>query len=92
MINSMAKRLCPECGGEIKEGYTHLDYDLDGIRVSVSHVPADVCSSCGEFFLRSRIAMDVNWLVNRVVEDVRSFVKLESILGKRAERKIAITT
>jgi len=89
--NSMAKQLCPECGGEIKKGYTNLEYDLDGIRVSVSNVPADVCFSCGEFFLRSRIAMDVNWLVNRVVEDVRSFVKLEPTLGERAERKIAIT-
>ena len=87
----MAKRLCPECGGEIKEGYIRLEYDLDGIRVSVGHVPADVCSSCGESFLRSRIAMDVNWLVNRVAEDVRSFVKLEPILGERAERKVAIT-
>ena len=87
----MAKRLCPECGGEIREGYTQLEYNLDDIRVSVSNVPADVCSSCDESFLRSRIAIDVNRLVNRVVEDVRSFVKLEPALRERVQRKIAIT-
>ena len=86
----MAKRLCPECGGEIKAGYTSLEYDLEGIQVSVDNVPADVCSICGEFFLRSRIATDLNRLVNRVVEDVKSFVRLEPILGKKVERKIAI--
>jgi YgiT-type zinc finger domain-containing protein len=87
----MTKRWCPECGGEIEAGYTNLEYDLKGIQVSVDNAPADVCSNCGESFLRSRVAMDLNRMVNRVIEDVRSFVKLEPILGKVSERKIAIT-
>ena len=86
----MTKRWCPECGGEIEAGYTNLEYDLEGIQVSVDNVPADVCFICGESFLRSRIATDLNRLVNRVVEDVKSFVTLEPALGKKVERKIAI--
>ena len=88
----MAKeRMCPECKGVVKPGQTELVYELAGVKIMVKNVTANVCSKCGQSFISGRVAEDVNRLVNRVTEDINSFVKTQPQLGGgRKEVAIAV--
>mgnify|MGYP001584273829 FL=1 len=83
------ERRCPECKGVIKPGRTELVYELVSIKITVKNVTANVCSKCGQSFIAGRVAEDVNRLVNRVVEDIVSFVKTQPQVGKR-RKEVAI--
>lgn len=76
------QRICPECKGLIKPGQTELVYELSGVKITVKNVIANVCGKCGQSFISGRVAEDVNRLVNRVTEDVNSFVKNQPQFGK----------
>ena len=83
-------RKCPECGGEVRPGQTKLIYDLQ-YRVQVTNVSANVCTQCGEVFIPGRVAIEVDRLVNRVIEDVESFAKTQpQHNGASASKEIAI--
>ena len=88
----MAKeRMCPECKGVVKPGRTELVYELAGVKIMVKNVTANVCSKCGQSFISGRVAENVNRLVNRVTEDINSFVKTQPQLGGgRKEVAIAV--
>lgn len=58
----------------MRPGFTELVYDLQ-YRVRINNVPANVCTQCGEAFIAGRVAIEVDRLVNRVIEDVESFAK-----------------
>ena len=83
------ERKCPECGGIVRPGYTELVYELE-CQVQIKDVPANVCSQCGEAFITGRVAAEVNRLVNRVVEDVTSFLKTQPQTRKTRAIAIAI--
>ncbi|MBI1929716.1 YgiT-type zinc finger protein [Candidatus Poribacteria bacterium] len=74
-------RKCPECKGVVQPGRTELVYELANIKITVKNVPANVCSQCGQSFISGRVAEDVNRLVNRVIEDINSFVKTQPQVG-----------
>lgn len=83
-------RKCPECGGEIKPGHTEVVYDLQ-YRVQINNVPANICSKCGEVFIPGHIALEVDRLVTRVIEDAESFAKsLPPRTGAPTSKEIAI--
>ena len=83
--------MCPECKGVVKPGQTELVYELAGVKIMVKNVTANVCSKCGQSFISGRVAEDVNRLVNRVTEDINSFVKTQPQLGGgRKEVAIAV--
>ena len=88
----MAKeRMCPECKGVVKPGRTELVYELAGVKIMVKNVTANVCSKCGQSFISGRVAENVNRLVNRVTEDINSFVRTQPQLGGgRKEVAIAV--
>ncbi len=65
---------CPECGGPVQPGLTEVVYDLQ-YRVRINNVTAHICAQCGEVFIDGSVASEVNRLINRVIEDVESFVK-----------------
>jgi ribosomal protein S27AE len=50
-------------------------FEVDDNRVTVSNVPAKVCPNCGQEFVDGYVAENVNRLVDRVIEDVDSYVK-----------------
>ncbi|MBI1821800.1 MAG: YgiT-type zinc finger protein [Nitrospirae bacterium] len=83
------ERICPECKGIIKPGKTELVYELSGIKITIKNVSADVCSKCGQSFISGRVAEDVNRLVNRVIEDINSFIKTQPHPGER-RKEVAI--
>ena len=85
------ERICPECDGVVKPGRTELVYELANIKITVKNVTANVCGKCGQSFISGRVAEDVNRLVNRVIEDINSFVKTQpQVGGGRKEVAIAV--
>jgi len=68
-------RRCPECKSEIKPGNTELIYDLKERKITIKNVPANICSKCGEVFIPARVASEVNRMINRIAEDIDSFIK-----------------
>jgi len=83
------KRLCPECKGIIKSGHTEMIYELKDIKITVKNVTANICSKCGQSFISGNVAEEVNRLVNRVREDINSFVKTQPEVSK-GHREVAI--
>ena len=83
------ERKCPECKGLIKPGRTQLTYELSGVKIIVKNVTANVCCECGQSFIPGRVAEDVNRLVNRIIEDINSFVKTQPHFGK-GPKEVAI--
>lgn len=65
-------------------------YELKSITVTVKHVIANVCSKCGQAFISGHVAEEVNRLVNRVSEDVNSFIKTQPEVRGRHKKEIAI--
>jgi len=83
------ERLCPECRGIVKLGKTELVYELSDIKITVKNVTANVCSKCGQSFVSGRVAEDVNRLVNRITEDLNSFIKTQP-QSYKGHKEIAI--
>lgn len=59
---------CPLCGGEMKDGVTTIPF-LSGDRVTViKNVPAEICSDCGEAYMKSSAVDKVESLLDRLEE------------------------
>lgn len=59
-------RRCPLCGGEMKDGITTIPFML-GERVTViKNVPAEICSDCGEAYMKSSVVDRIESLLDRV--------------------------
>ena len=56
--------LCPMCGGRKTAGRTTYSVDLGFGIVVVRNVPATVCSQCGEEWIGTDIARQLERLVN----------------------------
>ncbi|TAL25888.1 MAG: YgiT-type zinc finger protein [Nitrospirae bacterium] len=83
------KRICPECKGIIKSGRTEMVYELENMKITIKNVTANICGKCGQSFVSGRVAEEVNRMVNRVSEDINSFVKTQPEVS-RGHRKVAI--
>jgi YgiT-type zinc finger domain-containing protein len=81
---------CPECGQRVKDDVVEMVFELRDTYVTVKNVPAKVCSSCGQEFVDGYVAENVNRLVDRIVEDVDSYVK-KVARPPITSRQIAIT-
>lgn len=59
---------CPLCRGKMEEGKTNLPYALESDKIIVvTHVPALVCTQCGDDF----IGIDVVRKVEKVLEKIK---------------------
>jgi YgiT-type zinc finger domain-containing protein len=59
---------CPLCGGELAEGITTIPF-LIGEKVAVvKNVPAEICSDCGEAYMKSSVTGKVESLLDRLEE------------------------
>jgi len=83
------ERKCPECKGVVKPGRTELAYELAGVKITVKNVRASVCSKCGQSFISGRVAEEVNRLVNRITEDINSFVRTQPQVSE-GSKEVAI--
>lgn len=64
-------------------------FEVKDLKVTVKNVSANICSECGQSFVSGRVAEEVSWLVNRVSEDVNSFIKTQPKMRK-GHKEIAI--
>jgi len=84
-------RKCPECSGAVLPGETNMVFEQADTVFTIKNVSADVCTACGQSFITGHVASEVNRLVNRMSEDVQSFVKtVPGIAGRRHEVAIAV--
>ncbi len=59
---------CPLCGGEMHDGITTLSF-LMGEKVAIiKNVPAEICSDCGEAYMKSHVTGTVEALLDRIEE------------------------
>jgi YgiT-type zinc finger domain-containing protein len=85
------RKKCPECSGTILPGETNMVFEMADTVFTIKNVSADVCTACGQSFVSGHVASEVNRLVNRMSEDVQSFVKtVPGIAGRRHEVAIAV--
>lgn len=54
---------CPQCGGSVEERRITLVYPLDATSRMIRGVPAGVCQSCGERFLRPEVTTKIEKLL-----------------------------
>ena len=85
----LEERICPECKGVVKPGYTEMVYELDNIKITIKKVTANICSNCGQSFISGHTAKDINRLVNRITEDVTSFIKTQPHISK-GQKEVSI--
>ena len=64
-------------------------YKLDDLKITIKNVKANICSQCGQAFISGRVAEELNRLVNRVSEDVTSFIKTQPDI-KHGHKEVAI--
>ena len=64
---------CHVCGGEsAKEQYVSEVLDVDGQRVLVEHIPAQVCTRCSEASISRETTQRVRLLVHGAGQPVRT--------------------
>ena len=75
---------CPLCQGEKKAGYTTYSVDLGFGVVVVRRVPAQICSQCGEEWIDSKTAKELEEVINsaRQRRHPLEVVSFEEILRK----------
>ena len=56
---------CPLCAGQLKRGTTTFTADFGAGVVVVRHVPAHVCSQCGEAWIEDASAAHLERLVEQ---------------------------
>lgn len=59
---------CPLCGGDKRKGHTTYTVDLGYGVVVVRDVPAKICSQCGEEWIDSKIAEELENIIESARE------------------------
>jgi len=55
---------CPLCGGGLHDGASAMPFFLDDKIVVVKDVPSEVCADCGEAYMKSGAAKNVEKLLD----------------------------
>ncbi|MEW6408674.1 MAG: type II toxin-antitoxin system MqsA family antitoxin [Nitrospirota bacterium] len=62
---------CPLCGGEMHDGITAAPFFIGDKIIVIKDVPAELCSDCGESYMKSSVVDKVENLLDRL-EDLHS--------------------
>jgi YgiT-type zinc finger domain-containing protein len=57
-------KTCPLCGGELHDGRSAIPFFIGNRIIVVRDVPAEVCSDCGEAYMKSSVAGNVEKLLD----------------------------
>ena len=65
---------------EIVDGFTSITFEREEFRVLINHVPAHICSSCGEAIVDEEVAIRLlsvaEDVINEgIIEDIREYGK-----------------
>ncbi len=64
-------RKCPLCGGEMCDGITTAPFFVGEKIIVIKDVPAEICSECGESYMKSSVVDGIEKLLDRL-EDLQS--------------------
>jgi len=76
---------CPMCHGNMESGKTTFTSDLGFGIVVVRHVPAQVCSQCGESWLSDATSE----ALESIVDDLRQKHSMVEVLNWRDVERVA---
>ncbi len=62
---------CSFCGGKLKQDFVTFRYEDQETHIIVEHVPADVCSGCGEKLFSPEVTDTLFQLKKKQTEPVR---------------------
>lgn len=62
---------CPLCGGKMHDGITATPFIIGNKIIVVKDVPAEICSDCGESYMKSSVVDRIENLLDRI-EDLDS--------------------
>ncbi|HAM52186.1 MAG TPA: YgiT-type zinc finger domain-containing protein [Nitrospiraceae bacterium] len=62
---------CPLCGGELHDGITNAPFFEGEKIVVIKEVPAEICSECGESYVKSSVVDGIERLLDKI-EDIDS--------------------
>ncbi|RJQ41746.1 MAG: type II toxin-antitoxin system MqsA family antitoxin [Nitrospiraceae bacterium] len=59
---------CPLCGGEMHDGMTTIPFLISEKVVVIKDVPAEICSDCGEAYMKSSVVDKVESVLDKLDE------------------------
>ena len=62
---------CPMCGGVMHDGITIAPFFIGNKIIVIKDVPAEICSDCGESYMKSSVVGRIENLLDRI-EDLNS--------------------
>ena len=66
---------CPLCGGEMHDGITAAPFLIADKVMVIKDVPAEVCSDCGEAYMKSSVVDKVEKILDKL-EDLHSEISV----------------
>jgi YgiT-type zinc finger domain-containing protein len=57
---------CPLCGGPMKEGISTIPFLIGEQVAIIKNIPAEICSDCGEAYMKSSIVGNIESLLDRL--------------------------
>lgn len=64
----MNNKRCPLCGGDMTEGATAIPFFIDEKIVVVKDVPAEICTDCGEAYMKSSVVGEIETILDRLAD------------------------
>jgi YgiT-type zinc finger domain-containing protein len=59
---------CPLCGGEMHDGVTTIPFLIGQKVMVIKDVPAEICSDCGEAYMKSSVVDKIESVLDRLEE------------------------
>ena len=59
-------RICPLCGGQLREGRATIPFILDSIIAVVKDVPAEICEECDESYMKGDVVDTIEELLQNL--------------------------
>ena len=59
---------CPLCGGSMTDGITTMPFLIAEKIVVIKNVPSEICSDCGEAYMKSHVVGEIERILDRLEE------------------------
>ena len=66
MLKTITQKKCPLCGGEMLEGIATIPFLSGDQATIIKNIPAEICSDCGEAYMKSNIVGNIESLLDRL--------------------------
>jgi len=70
------EKICPLCGGQLREGLATIPFVLDSFVAVVKDVPAEICSECDEPYMKG----DAVDKIDKLLQDLENMAVEVSVI------------